>query len=602
MPKEGGESTMPIKSTGAESVRWNLADLYGTEADLTRDLASAAEKASSFSTDYRSRVAELSPGRLAEALERFESIHDSLGRAYTYAYLQWVTATEDPDRGALLQRVREEYTRIAQELIFFELEWARAPAEAADALLGASEVARYRHYLELARLREAHMLSEPEERIVSEMDVTGRAAWNRYFDETIASIRFELDGESVTEQEVLSKLHESDRSLRERAAHSFTDGLRQHIRTLTFVSNTLLSDKSTTDRLRGYDGWLSSRNQSNEVDDATVEALISSVTDRYDLVARFYELKKRLLGLDELVDYDRYAPIGEADTRYIWSEAREVVVESYNSFLPRFGEIANRFFDDRWIDAAVVKGKRAGAFSHGAVPSAHPYILMNFTGRIRDVQTLAHELGHGIHQYLSSSQGLLHADTPLTTAETASVFGEMLVFQRLMESEASASNRLAMLVGKIDDTIATVFRQIAMNRFEEAVHDERRSAGELSTDRFCELWLETQRAMFRGSVTLGDHYRYWWSYIPHFHHTPGYVYAYAFGELLVLALHELYLQEGAPFARAYEGLLEAGGSDWPHLLVGRLGVDLKDHTFWQRGLSSIQRLIEEAEQLAGRVQ
>jgi len=253
---------------------------------------------------------------------------------------------------------------------------------------------------------------------------------------------------------------------------------------------------------------------------------------------------------------------------------------------------------NRWIDAAVVEGKRGGAFSHGAVPSTHPYILMNFTGRIRDVQTLAHELGHGIHQYLARSQGLLHADTPLTTAETASVFGEMLVFQRLMAAEESPANRLSMLVGKIDDTIATVFRQIAMNRYEEAVHTERRSKGELSTDRFCELWLETQRAMFQGSVSLGEHYRYWWSYIPHFHHTPGYVYAYAFGELLVLALHEIYLEEGEAFASGYERLLEAGGSDWPHVLVGKLGVDLKDHTFWQRGLASIERLVGEAERLA----
>ena len=299
-----------------------------------------------------------------------------------------------------------------------------------------------------------------------------------------------------------------------------------------------------------------------------------------------------------MMDYDRYAPVGESDRRHSWEEARRIVLDAYDDFHPLVGQIAARFFDESWIDAPVVPGKRGGAFSHGAVPSAHPYVMMNYTGRIRDVQTLAHELGHGVHQYLSREQGVLQADTPLTTAETASVFGEMLVFQRLMEAEDDPANRLAMLVGKIDDTMATVFRQVAMNRYEDAVHTERRSAGELSTDRFCELWMDTQRDMFKGSVTLGDHYRYWWSYIPHFLHTPGYVYAYAFGELLVLALYEEYRKRGDSFPDLYVDLLRAGGSDWPHVLVGRLGVDLTDLGFWQQGLAAIEALIAEAENLA----
>ncbi|MFW5973055.1 MAG: M3 family oligoendopeptidase, partial [Bacteroidota bacterium] len=332
-----------------------------------------------------------------------------------------------------------------------------------------------------------------------------------------------------------------------------------------------------------------------------VDALIGAVTSRYDIVARFYRLKARLLGIDRLMDYDRYAPIGEADRRYDWGEAKEIVLTSYRDFHPQMGETARMFFDQRWIDAPVVAGKRGGAFSHGAVPSVHPYVLMNYTGKIRDVQTLAHELGHGVHQYAARRQGVLQSSTPLTTAETASVFGEMLVFQRLMKIESDERNRLAMLVGKIDDTIATVFRQVAMNRFEDRVHQERREAGELPADRFGELWMETQDAMFQGSVTLGEHYRHWWSYIPHFLHTPGYVYAYAFGELLVLALYARYLLVGDAFADQYLALLEAGGSDWPHRLVGRLGVDLTDPDFWARGLSAIEDLVVQAEELADRV-
>src|SRR5690606_3465508 len=303
-----------------------------------------------------------------------------------------------------------------------------------------------------------------------------------------------------------------------------------------------------------------------------------------DLVARYYNGKRRLLGLDELFDYDRYAPLPEAATRYRWDEAREIVLDAYSEFHPKMGRIAGEFFEKRWIDAPAAPGKRGGAFSHGAVPSAHPYILMNFTGKIRDVQTLAHELGHGVHQYLSRAQGVLQSDTPLTTAEMASVFGEMLVFQRLLQREESPRARLAMVIGKIDDTIATVFRQIAMNRFEDRIHTARRKSGELTADDYAEHWIATQEDMFQGSVTLGKHYRLWWSYIPHFLHTPGYVYAYAFGELLVLALYARYRENAVDFPERYLSLLEAGGSDWPHVLLGRMDVDLTDPGFWSQGL------------------
>jgi oligoendopeptidase F len=587
--------------TGAEDVRWDLSDLHSSDDGLTVDLEKASRDADAFSERYRERVAALAAPELQDALISYEAIQDTLGRAYTYAFLNWSTATDDAARGALLQRVRESYTQIAQKLIFFELEWARADDDHAAAVIDAEELAGYRHYLELERLNRRYLLTEAEEKLMAEKSVTGASAWNRFFDETMGAARYALGGDLLTQEEILSKLHESDRELRKRAAEAFTEGLVGQRRTVTYIFNTLLADKAANDRIRGFEHWLKSRNIANEVEDATVEALIEAVTSRYELVGRFYRLKGRLLGLDEMMDYDRYAPVGEADRRYSWEEARTIVLDAYDDFHPTLAQVSSRFFDERWIDAPVIPGKRGGAFSHGAVPSVHPYVLMNYTGKIRDVQTLAHELGHGVHQYLSRKRGVLQAGTPLTTAETASVFGEQLVFQRLMARETDDRNRLAMLVGKIDDTIATVFRQVAMNRFEDAVHSSRRTTGELSADSFSEHWIETQIAMFDGAVTLGDHYRNWWSYIPHFLHTPGYVYAYAFGELLVLALYARYRQEGGDFAERYIELLEAGGSDWPHVLVSRLGVDLTDLDFWKEGLGEIDSLITKAEELAEKV-
>lgn len=587
--------------TGAEHVRWDLRDLYPDETALQQDLAQGLAQAEAFYARYHSKIASLDAEALAEALHQYEAILDRLGRVYTYAYLNWATQTEDPACGALLQQVREAYAQATKHLLFLELEWAQLEAERAQELLAAEVLRPFRHYLELQQRLRPHLLSEPEEKILAEKRVTGRDAWVRFFDELLGAMRFSLDGQLLTEQEVLAKLYDPDREVRRQAALALTEGLKTRLRELTYVFNIVLADKAAEDRLRGYRSWIESRNLANEVSDEMVEALIQAVTERYELVARFYELKRRLLGYAELYDYDRYAPIGQASTRYSWEEARQLVQSAYDAFHPRLGRIVAEFFERRWIDAALVPGKRSGAFSHGAVPSAHPYILLNYTGTIRDVQTLAHELGHGVHQYLSRKQGVLQADTPLTMAETASVFGEMLVFERLMAAETDAANRLAMLMGKIDDTIATVFRQVAMNRFEDRIHVARRTQGELPPEAFCAYWMETQQAMFQGSVTLGEHYRYWWSYIPHFVHTPGYVYAYAFGELLVLALFARYREEGDTFAERYLTLLEAGGSDWPHVLVGRLGVDLKDTTFWHQGLTAIEALIEQAEALAEQV-
>ena len=598
-PAESALAESP--ATGAEDVRWNLSDLYASEADLDADLARAEADAQAVSADYRGRVAALDAASVAALFDALGEVHDRSGRAATYAYLAWSTDTEDATRGALLQRVREATTRIGQALVFAGVEWAGVDEATAHALTAGPDLARHRHHLEVATKARRHVLSEAEEKILSEKAVTGVSAWNRLFDETLGAARFTVRGEALPLALATAKLHEPDRDLRRDAAAAVTAGLAEMERPLAFVFNTVLADKASTDRLRGYDTWDADRHESNETDAEQVDALVAAVTGRYALVQRFYVLKKRLLGLDEMLDFDRYAPLGASGRSVPWAEARQTVTDAYRSFLPEFGDITERFFDERWIDAPAVPGKQGGAYSHGAVPSAHPYILLNYTGRLRDVQTLAHELGHGIHQFLAREQGVFHADTPLTTAETASVFGEMLTFQHVLKSLSDPAERLALLVEKIDDSMATVFRQVTMNRFEARIHAHRRDVGELTPDDFAGHWMETQRAMYGDSVALTDGYRCWWSYIPHFVHTPGYVYAYAFGELLVLALYARYVAEGPAFATRYRDLLAAGGSDWPDALVARLGVDLRDAVFWDGGLNAIEALVAEAEALADEV-
>ncbi len=590
-----------IRPTGAENIAWDLTDLYAGMDDpqLNADLDAADAEAAALDTEYRGRIGALSGGELAGLLARYEALLERAYKAGSFAALNWTQNTEDPARGALMQRVTERGSQLRQKLVFLELELAHTPDDVASAWLADPALARYRHWLEVVRLYRPYLLSEPEEKILAEKAVTGRNAWERFFDEVHAAARYELDGEKLNRDQVLSKLYDPDRALRQRAAAAVTAGLKELRRTTTYVFNTILADKASDDRLRKYPTWLSARNLANQVDDKTVEALVNAVTSRYDIVARYYRLKRKLLGLDELFDYDRYAPLPAADRHFAWDEARELVLDAYGGFHPRMAEIASWFFERRWIDAPPRPGKYGGAFSHSTVPSVHPYILLNYEARPRDVMTLAHELGHGVHQKLAGVQGLLQADTPLTTAETASVFGEMLVFQRLMAQERDPQVRLGMLTAKIEDSFATAFRQIAMNRFEDAIHTARRAEGELTTERFGELWLATQRAMFGDSVTLTEDYGLWWSYIPHFISTPGYVYAYAFGELLVLALYARYREVGPGFADAYVEMLSKGGSDWPHAIVAPLGADLTDPAFWQGGLRILEDLVVEAEDLAG---
>lgn len=585
---------------GAENIHWDLSDLYESPNDptLKSDRERVIKKAGEFNSTYRGRVAQLDAAEFAKMLREYEEIIQTLGKIGSYSHLIWSTNTEDPELGKLLQQANELSSEVSQKLVFSDVEWLKIDDEKANKLIQSDELSKWKHYLEVSRLYKEHTLTEEAEKVMSAKSVTGRAAWNRYFDETLGAARFELEDEMLTEQEVLSKLHEPNRELRKKAHASLTETFQDHSRTLTFIFNTLLADKSTNDKLRNYESWITSRNLSNQTDNETVDALVSAVTDNYSLAQRYYNLKRKLLGVDEMFDYDRYAPITKSTKTVEWGKAKEMVLEAYGDFHPQMSSIAGEFFEKNWIDAAIKPGKRGGAYSASTVTSVHPYVFMNFDGRLRDVQTLAHELGHGVHQYLSRKQGELQSSTPLTTAETASVFGEMLVFNKLMNRLDDPSEKLALLVSKIDDTIATVFRQISMNRFENKIHTARREQGELSTKQFSEFWIETQKDLYGDSVTLTEEYKIWWCYIPHFLHTPGYVYAYAFGELLVLALYDSYKSSKNGFSDKYLSLLEAGGSDWPHNLVSTMGLDIKDKNFWSRGLDIFEGMVKEAEELA----
>jgi len=586
--------------TGAENVAWDLSDLYKSPEDpkLSEDKKDLLEQADKFADKYRGRISALSASEFSDALRAYESLIQRAGKIGSYSHLIWSTNTEDAKLGKLLQEANELGSELSQKLVFFDVEWMKVDDDRAEELINSKELVPWKHYLRVSRMYKDHTLSEDAEQVMSAKSVTGRSAWNRYFDETLGAARFELDGEEMTEQQVLSKLHSPDRELRKRAHESLTETFTELSRSLTFIFNTLLADKHTNDKLRGYDSWISSRNLSNQTDSETVEALITAVTGRYELVQRYYKLKKSLLGVDEMFDYDRYAPIAKNRETIKWDRAKSMVLEAYGDFHPRMESIATEFFDKKWIDAAIRPGKRGGAYSASTVTNVHPYVFMNFDGQLRDVQTLAHELGHGVHQYLSRKQGELQSSTPLTTAETASVFGEMLVFNKLMNNIDDPKEKLALLVSKIDDTIATVFRQISMNRFENRIHTARREEGELTTEDFSRHWVETQNDLYGDSVTITDEYKLWWCYIPHFLHTPGYVYAYAFGELLVLALYDAYKNQKNGFSDRYIDLLEAGGSDWPHNIVGKMDIDIRDAGFWNRGLDLFESMIDQAEELA----
>jgi oligoendopeptidase F len=583
----------------AATVAWDIEPLVdGKGVPGVDTLLDEADRRASALGGHRGRIGELDAAGLAALMQELAAITELLGRAGSYAGLRFAVDTQDPAVGALMARTEERATAISNELLFIELEWAELDDAHVTPLLADPVLAFCRHHLASARRYRPHLLTEPEERVLADKATTGRSAWARLFSELTSTIEVDVDGEAVSLEEGLSRLQSPDRERRRRSADAVTVALEPGLRTRAFVFNTLLADKSVDDRLRHYGGWISSRNLDNEASDESVRALVDAVVARYDIPQRWYALKARLLGLDRLADYDRSASIAEAEDTFGWSHARDLVLDAYASFSPDIADVVRRFLDQPWIDAPVRPGKRPGAFCAYTVPSQHPYVLLNWTARRRDVLTLAHELGHGVHAYLARGQGVFHQATPLTLAETASVFGETVTFGRLLAETSDPAARLALLAESLEGQIATVFRQIAMNRFEDAVHTERREQGELSVERFGELWATTQTAMLGDAVEVTEGYRTWWSYIPHFIGTPGYVYAYAYGQLLALSVYRQYEEQGAAFVPAYVELLSRGGSDTPEALGRVVGVDLGDPGFWDGGLQLVDEQLAAAEQAA----
>jgi oligoendopeptidase F len=589
----------------ADNITWDLGPLLPAPADegIEQLLARADAKADELAAQH-GKINSLDADGLVAFMHGLAEVHDLIGRAGSFVGLDFAADTTDPARGARMQMVDERSTAISTKLLFFDLEWAELPDDQVDAFLSDDRLTFAAHNLRSARRYRPHLLSEPEEVVLTEKEVTGRSAWERLFDEQVSAITVELDGETTTLEAALARLHAPDRAVRQAAAAAVTEGLEPGLRTRAFVLNTLLADKATDDRMRHFSSWIAARNLSNEASDESVEALVEAVQGRYGIAQRWYTLKAQLLGIPKLADYDRMASVGEVESEVGWEEAKALVLDAYNSFSGELADTARQFFDNPWIDAPARSGKRPGAFCAYTVPSHHPYLLLNWTSRRRDVLTLAHELGHGLHAYLARGQGVFHQSTPLTLAETASVFGETVTFGRLLGTVTDPAERLTLLASNLEDQIATVFRQIAMNRFEHAMHTARREEGELAVERLNELWFESQTAMLGDSVEVTDGYRSWWSYIPHFIGTPGYVYAYAYGQLLALSVYARYEEEGTGFVASYLDLLRAGGSKSPEELGAMVGVDLADPGFWDRGLDIIERRLEstiEAATAAGRL-
>jgi oligoendopeptidase F len=594
-----------MTTTALEDVAWDLDPLVGGEGESGADrlLDEAERRATAFAEQHAGKVAELDAPGLAAAMEELAQIADAVGRVGSYAALRFSTDTADPANGALLQRVQERGTQIETTLLFFDLEWAALDDDKADALLATDGLDSARHHLRTMRRYRPHLLSEPEEKILAEKSVTGRDAWSRLFSEVTSAIKVDLDGaeEPVALDVALARLTDPDRETRAHVAERVSQALQPTLRIRGYIFNTLMADKSTDDRLRSYRTWISSRNLANEASDESVQALVEAVRDNYEIPRRWYRLKARLLGVDRLADYDRMASVGGTEPEVGWDEARETVLSSFSDFSGTLADGARRFFDERWIDAPVRPAKRGGAFCAYTVPSVHPYVLLNYTSKRRDVLTLAHELGHGLHAYLAQPRGVFEQHTPLTLAETASVFGETLVFRRLLDAAQTPESRLSLLAENIEGSIATVFRQVAMNRFEDLAHTARRGEGELSLDRIGELWAQSQEELLGDAVEVTDNYKTWWSYVPHFIGTPGYVYAYAYGQLLALSVYGKYLEEGEAFVPKYLEMLGAGGSRSPEELAAIAGLDLTDPNFWRSGLGLVRGQLEQAEAAAEEV-
>jgi len=587
------------RQAGEALPAWRLDDLYpGPESSaLTDDLQTAEEEARAFEARHKGALATLSGAELGAAIARYEAIDERLMRLMSYAHLTYAGDVGDAEIGRFFQGVQEKVNVIASRLLFFILELNEIDDAALEAGFSDPVLAGYAPWLRDIRVMRPYQLSEEIERLLHEKSVAGQAAWTRLFDETIAALTFPVGGKDLGSAEILHLLSDPDGAVRREAAETLGRVLGENIRTFAFITNTLAKDREIENRWRGFKRPVSARNLANLVEDEVVDALVAAVKEAYpSLSHRYYRIKARWCGGEVLDYWDRNAPLPEEPDRVIsWPEAREIVLGAYARFSPEMAEIGARFFDERWIDAQIRPGKAPGAFSHATVPSAHPYILLNYQGRVRDVMTLAHELGHGIHQVLAAGQGHLMADTPLTLAETASVFGEMLTFRAMLDAEDDPRNRRAMLAGKVEDMLNTGVRQIAFYEFERQVHDARKE-GELSHERLGEIWLAVQTESLGPAIRFDAAYSAYWSYIPHFIHAPFYVYAYAFGDGLVNALYAVYGDAEAGFAGKYLAMLRAGGSKRHKALLAPFGLDASDPGFWKRGLVLLESFIDELDE------
>jgi len=586
------------------NVSWNLADLFAgiDDPSIDKSLESALTRSKSFAEMYRGKIdsPELTAKTLAGAIREYEAIVVELVKPISYSGLVFAADTSKPEHGALMQRVQEKQTEISIELMFFELELMAAAPEVIDRVTACDELADYRHFVHASRLFREHRLSEPEERIMEEKANTGGRAFERLFEEMVSAIEFtvSIHGEEkvLTEPEVIALLRDPDRDVRKEAARSLSEGLSANGRLLTFIFNTMVFDKAVDDRLRSYEYPEQARNLSNELDAETVETVIATCAENYDLVARYYKTKRDILGYEKLFHYDRYAPLFEAKKEFSFDDAREIVLGSFGRFSRIVEKAASEFFSHGWIDAEPRKGKRGGAFCSYITPDLHPYVLMSYLNKGDDIMTLGHELGHGVHAYVARKQSYVNFSSALPVAELASTFGEMLVFESLV-AESDIDDKMALYAEKIESVFATIFRQAAMYRFEQQLHRARRERGELTTEEISEIWQECIQSMFGDSVELGEEHRHWWMYVNHFIGSPFYVYAYSFGELLVMALYSMYKRDGEQFVEKYVEMLETGGSCSPGELLARVGIDIRDPEFWRGGMKVVESLIAEFEKL-----
>lgn len=606
MPKpvfDSAEKTASDPKLG-DLPEWNLDDLYtGLEApELLTDLARADADAARFSQTYQGKLAGLAsdnPSGLLDAVKAYEALDDLMGRLGSYAGLVYSGDTTDPVRAKFYGDVSEKLTNASSHLLFFALELNGIEDAVLDAALQLSGLDRYTPFFDDVRKERPHQLEARVEQLFHEKYTTGRGAWNRLFDETIAALTFEVDGEILPLERTLNLMQEPDEKTRKAASEALAKVFKENLRVFTLITNTLAKDKEISDRWRAFEDVADSRHLANRVEREVVEALVSAVRDAYPRLShRYYALKAKWFGKDQLENWDRNAPLPKVEQRTIsWSEARDTVLSAYGGFSPRMSDIARQFFDKNWIDAPARPGKSPGAFAHPTTPSAHPYVLVNYLGKPRDVMTLAHELGHGVHQVLAAPNGPLMAPTPLTLAETASVFGEMLTFRKILDGTTDPVQKKALLASKVEDMLNTVVRQIAFYTFERKVHTERREKGELTSDRLNEIWLDVQKESLGPAIRFNPGYEVFWTYIGHFIHSPFYVYAYAFGDCLVNSLYAVYEKSHEGFAERYFALLSAGGTKHHSELLAPFGLDARDPQFWQTGLGLIDRMISELEAL-----